>query len=148
MSLGFSARLSERVAEAGVNTLEAYRGRGYAPTVVAAWAHAIRATGRIPLYSTSWDNHASRTVARKLGLVQMAPTSACGDCAADEEMPLALGWHAGDAGAERAQLAFQAFVAALDVLDAAHGGGSFGAERGQQVGGARAHVGHCQVGGA
>ncbi len=70
VSLGFSARLSERVAEAGVNTLEAYRGCGYAPTVVTAWAHAIRATGRIPLYSTSWDNHASRTVARKLGLVQ------------------------------------------------------------------------------
>ncbi len=70
VSLGFSARLTERVAEAGVNTLAAYRGRGYAPTVVSAWAHAIRATGRIPLYSTSWDNHASQAVARKLGLVQ------------------------------------------------------------------------------
>ena len=72
VSLGFSARLTTRVAEAGVNTVEAYRGRGYAPTVVTAWAHAIRATGRIPLYSTSWDNRASRAVARKLGLVQYA----------------------------------------------------------------------------
>lgn len=70
VSLGFSARLTARVAEAGVNTLAAYRGRGYAPTVVSAWAHAIRATGRIPLYSTSWENHASQAVARKLGLIQ------------------------------------------------------------------------------
>ena len=70
VSLCFSARLTERVAEAGVNTLEGYRGRGYAPTVVTAWAQAIRATGRVPLYSTSWDNAASRAVARKLGLIQ------------------------------------------------------------------------------
>lgn len=72
VSLGFSARLTERVAEAGVNTLPAYRGRGYAPTVVTAWAHAIRATGRIPLYSTYWSNLASQAVARKLGLIQYA----------------------------------------------------------------------------
>ncbi len=72
VSLCYSARLTERAAEAGVMTLEGYRGRGYAPMVVAAWAHAIRATGRIPLYSTSWDNLASQSVARKLRLVQYA----------------------------------------------------------------------------
>ena len=70
VSLCFSARLTARVAEAGVNTLEGYRGRGYAPTVVTAWAQVMRATGRVPLYSTSWDNAASRAVARKLGLIQ------------------------------------------------------------------------------
>ncbi len=70
VSLCFCARLTERAAEAGVETLEEYRGRGYAPAVAAAWAHAIRATGRIPLYSTSWANLASQAVARKLGLVQ------------------------------------------------------------------------------
>ena len=68
-SLCFSARNSPIAAEAGVETLEAFRGRGYAPAVVAAWAQAVRAEGRIPLYSTSWDNLASRSVARKLGLV-------------------------------------------------------------------------------
>jgi hypothetical protein len=70
VSLCFSARLTGRVAEAGVNTLASHRGRGYALRVVTAWAHAIRASGRIPLYSTSWANDASQTVARKLGLVQ------------------------------------------------------------------------------
>ena len=55
--------------EAGVETLEGHRGRGFAPRVVARWARAMRAAGRIPLYSTGWDNRASRAVARKLGLV-------------------------------------------------------------------------------
>lgn len=64
-----SARLTGRAAEAGVETLEGYRGRGHAPVVVAAWAQAIRATGRTPLYSTSWDNLASQGVARKLRLI-------------------------------------------------------------------------------
>jgi hypothetical protein len=68
----FSARLTARAAEAGVETLEGYRGRGYAPAVVAAWACAIRASGRVPLYSTSWDNLASQAVARKRGLIQYA----------------------------------------------------------------------------
>jgi predicted GNAT family acetyltransferase len=70
VSLCFSARLTKRAAAAGVKTLEGYRGHGYAPAAVAAWADAIRATGRIPLYDTSWENDASQAVARKLGLIQ------------------------------------------------------------------------------
>jgi hypothetical protein len=68
-SLCFSARNTPIAAEAGVDTLKEFRGRGYAPAVVAAWARAVRQEGRVPLYSTSWDNLASRSVARKLGLV-------------------------------------------------------------------------------
>lgn len=63
-----SARTSPVAAEAGVETMPEYRGRGYGAAVVAAWARAVRAQGRIPLYSTSWENHASRALARKLGL--------------------------------------------------------------------------------
>jgi hypothetical protein len=32
----------------------------------------LRASGRIPLYSTSWDKHGSLAVARKLGLAMQA----------------------------------------------------------------------------
>jgi RimJ/RimL family protein N-acetyltransferase len=68
-SVCFSARNTSIAAEAGVQTREEFRGRGYAPAVVAAWARAVRQEERIPLYSTSWDNLASRSVARKLGLL-------------------------------------------------------------------------------
>jgi hypothetical protein len=57
------------VAEAGVETVAGHRGRGHAPRVVAAWGRAVREMGGEPIYSTSWDNKASRAVARDLGLV-------------------------------------------------------------------------------
>lgn len=69
VSICCSARITNEAAEAGVETIEAFHGRGYATRAVAAWALAVRAMGRIPLYSTSWDNLASQGVARKLGLV-------------------------------------------------------------------------------
>ncbi len=72
VSACFCARRSDVAAEAGVETAVGFRGRGLAPRVTAAWALAIRASGRVPLYSTSWDNNASLTVARKLGLVAYA----------------------------------------------------------------------------
>ncbi|MCB0114107.1 MAG: GNAT family N-acetyltransferase [Caldilineaceae bacterium] len=68
VSVCFCARRSDVAAEAGLETAAPFRGRGYAALVTAAWALSVRADGRIPLYSTAWDNHASRAVARKLGL--------------------------------------------------------------------------------
>lgn len=54
-------------AEAGVETLERFRGRGLATAAVACWARAVRRRGRLALYSTSWGNEASQAVARRLG---------------------------------------------------------------------------------
>lgn len=65
----FSSRTTLQADEAGVFTVEAYRGKGYAPAAVAAWATGIRALGRVPLYSTDWNNAASQRVAASLGLV-------------------------------------------------------------------------------
>jgi RimJ/RimL family protein N-acetyltransferase len=68
VSVCCSVRLTPRAHEAGVETHRDFRGRGHAARAVAAWARGVRELERIPLYSTSWENRASRAVARKLGL--------------------------------------------------------------------------------
>lgn len=69
VSICFSARIGTAVCEAGVETLPAFRRRGFASAVTAAWAAEVRNSGRIPLYSTSWDNRASQRVAQRLELI-------------------------------------------------------------------------------
>ena len=71
-ALSYTSRLSEVAAEAGANTDEEYRRRGYAASLVAAWARETRALGRIPLYSTWWANTASRTLAARLRVIPYA----------------------------------------------------------------------------
>ncbi|MFW5438050.1 GNAT family N-acetyltransferase [Paenibacillus apiarius] len=68
VSVCFSARSTARAAEAGVETLEGYRGKGYARSVTSSWSRAVHESRRIPLYSTSWDNYASQSIARRLNL--------------------------------------------------------------------------------
>jgi RimJ/RimL family protein N-acetyltransferase len=63
-----SARITREAHEAGVETLPEFRGKGYARDVVAGWARMVRAAGATPLYSTSWENQASRALAKKLRL--------------------------------------------------------------------------------
>lgn len=69
VALCFCSRLPGQATEAGVETMEAFRGQGFATAAVAGWALAVRRRGVIPLYSTSWENLASQGVARKLGMV-------------------------------------------------------------------------------
>ncbi|MEO5953349.1 MAG: GNAT family N-acetyltransferase, partial [Chloroflexia bacterium] len=69
-----SVRLGAHHAEAGVDTVSTYRGRGYAALVTQGWSAASYVAGRIPLYSTSWDNLASQAVARKAGAIHYAST--------------------------------------------------------------------------
>lgn len=63
-----SVRITSQAHEAGVETLPAFRGNGYAKEVTAEWARRVQAAGAIPMYSTSWENKASQAVARKLHL--------------------------------------------------------------------------------
>lgn len=68
VSMCFCARRSTEAAEAGLETLFSHRGRGFGTRVAAAWSQAVRESGRVPLYSTSWSNAASLAVAQKLRL--------------------------------------------------------------------------------
>lgn len=79
VSICFCARSSEIAAEAGLETATPFRGRGLGPRVAAAWAEAIRASGRLPLYSTAWSNDASLAVARKLRLEAYASSWSLAD---------------------------------------------------------------------
>ena len=59
---------AEDAAAAGVDTATDYRRRGFARRVVAAWAADVMNGGRTAFYSTTWENTASRAIARGLGL--------------------------------------------------------------------------------
>lgn len=69
VSVCFCARRAPASAEAGLETASAFRGRGFGARVTAAWGRAIMDAGRLPMYSTSWNNGASLGVARSVGLV-------------------------------------------------------------------------------
>ncbi len=70
VSICCSSRSIREAAEAGVETVAAFRGQGCAGLAVSAWAEAVRTGGRIPFYSTSWENAASLAVAAKLDLIE------------------------------------------------------------------------------
>ena len=69
VSLCGSVRRISAAHEAGVETAAGFRGRGHASQAVAAWAQAVREMNRVPLYSTSWQNEASRALAGKMALL-------------------------------------------------------------------------------
>lgn len=65
-----SVRITGAAHEAGVETMPRFRGRGFAKDAAAGWARMVAALDAVPLYSTSWENTASRALARKLRLTQ------------------------------------------------------------------------------
>jgi RimJ/RimL family protein N-acetyltransferase len=67
-SIAFAARLGERAADIGVATVPAYRGRGLAAAVTAAWSAQSALRDRELFYSTHRDNLASQRVIAKLEL--------------------------------------------------------------------------------
>lgn len=68
-SVCYSARSTSAAAEAGVETVAECRRHGYGSMAVMAWAVALRQSGRVPLYSTAWEDIASRALASRLGLI-------------------------------------------------------------------------------
>jgi hypothetical protein len=69
VSVCCSVRISLEAHEAGVETLSNFRGKGHAADVVLGWANIVQLMGVVPFYSTTWRNHASQAVAKKLRLV-------------------------------------------------------------------------------
>ena len=67
-SIGMTARIGPTGAEAGVITIPALRGRGFAAAATAGWAWLPSLYGRALFYSTDRTNEASKRVADRLGL--------------------------------------------------------------------------------
>lgn len=70
VSVCFCSRIPGRATEAGLNTIEDFRGKNYATAVVTCWANELWRRGTIPLYSASWENLASQRIAHKVGAIQ------------------------------------------------------------------------------
>ena len=67
-SIGMTARISPAGAEAGVITVPALRGRGFAAAAVAGWASLPSLHLRALFYSADRTNISSQRVAERLGL--------------------------------------------------------------------------------
>lgn len=67
-ALCFAARLTDGGAAAGVYTFPAWRGRGFAAAVTAAWSRHPELAGRTLGYSTLVTNTSSQRVAARLAL--------------------------------------------------------------------------------
>lgn len=67
VSICRSVRIILEAEEAGIETAELYRRKGYAFHTLAEWAEAVRRNGSIPLYSASISNLASLGLAKKAG---------------------------------------------------------------------------------
>ena len=72
VSRAWTTQESTRAIEVEVETDAAFRGRGFARQVVAAWADWALTTGKVAFYSHLHTNDASAGVARSLGLTHLS----------------------------------------------------------------------------
>jgi len=63
-----SVRITDAAREAGIETIESRRGRGFALIALLNWAAEIQKSGLMPLYSTDKENKSSQRLAEKAGL--------------------------------------------------------------------------------
>ena len=63
---------SERHADIGAATLEAWRGRGLATAAAALVARRVQEAGQTPVWSAGEDNAASLRVAQKIGFTAVS----------------------------------------------------------------------------
>jgi GNAT superfamily N-acetyltransferase len=68
-SWAWSARSNRRAAELAVETVPAFRQRGYARQVVLAWARHQLNQGKVAFYSHASENVASQALAASVGVV-------------------------------------------------------------------------------
>lgn len=64
--------MRDEVQEIGINTLEMYKGNGYATDVCIACAREIIKSGKCPQWSTTVDNIASQKLAKRIGFIRFA----------------------------------------------------------------------------
>ncbi|MDQ3547979.1 MAG: GNAT family N-acetyltransferase [Chloroflexota bacterium] len=63
---------TEHAAEVSIETHEAFRRRGYARQLTAAWAAQVLSSGKVAFYSHLLGNAPSQAVAESLGLVHLS----------------------------------------------------------------------------
>ena len=72
VAIAFTSARSARHADVAVNTLERWRGCGFATAAASLLARRLQEVGQIPVWSTGEDNRASLRVAQKLGFAPIA----------------------------------------------------------------------------
>lgn len=66
-----TSAVTDQFADIGVETHEAWRGRGFATAAASVVARRVQEQGRIPVWSCGEDNVASLRIARKLGFEEV-----------------------------------------------------------------------------
>jgi RimJ/RimL family protein N-acetyltransferase len=67
VSTAFTSAFSDRFADVGIRTLEAYRNRGYATAAACAVIQQVQQSDRVPVWATYENNLPSLAVAQRLG---------------------------------------------------------------------------------